>query len=293
LRHHKEFSEFIQLDQNDEVCEIGSAHDFLAGLLMDRIPSLNYLSIEPDPTNPDSRIEHIKGYAEDHLDQIANKRVIIHSHVLEHVYHPREFMKTLSQGMSIDSVMYVSFPNIQELLHQKGTNALNFEHTYFLTPEVFQTIANASQLVVTRQKEFEKHSYFMELRRKSNDIEQRIPSDRQSTVLFDQLWDELEEFVRGTLVRLEAKQIPTYLFGSHVFSQALYAKGLNQVPLSGVLDNASNKQGSRLYGTPLATYSPEVIRDMANVRVILRASHYQDEIREQLLALNDNVEIIE
>lgn len=293
IRHHTKFADFIKIEHNDKVCEIGSAHDYLAGILLDENPNLDFLSVEPDSTKPDPRISHIKGYAEQYLSEIAAKRVIIHSHVLEHVYSPRKFIESLASAMTRNSVMFVSFPNIEELLIQKGTNALNFEHSYFLTPEVFSRIVEGAGLRIVRQEKFEKHSYFVELQKFDNQASNDNFRSFQETGLFDDLWDDLEDFVEETLKRISTAEIPTYLFGSHIFSQALFTQGLHRARILGVLDNAQNKQGSRLYGTTLVTYSPEVIRKLAEVRVILRASHYQEEIREQLREINPKVEIIE
>lgn len=292
-RHHRSFANFILIQDNDAVCEIGSAHDHLAGILLDENPNLDYLSIEPDSTNPDPRVNHIKGFAEDYISEIATKRVTIHSHVLEHVYHPKKFMESLALAMRKDSVMFVSFPNIEELLIQKGVNALNFEHTYFLTPEVFTRVAEQAGLNIVRLEKFEKHSFFAELQKSDEDSSNEIIQNFQDTKPFDDLWMELDDFVQETLVKLSTKNIPTYLFGSHIFSQALFTQGLHQARILGVLDNAQNKQGSRLYGTNLVTYSPDVIKNLTEVRVILRASHYQNEIRAQLQEINPKVQIIE
>ena len=69
--------------------------------------------------------------------------------------------------------------------------------------------------------------------------------------------------------------------------------GLSQCDIEGVLDNATMKIGKRLYGTPYEVFHPEVIRNLSEVRVILKAASYQSEIKKQLIGLNGNVEIIE
>jgi hypothetical protein len=169
---------------------------------------------------------------------------------------------------------------------------LNFEHSYFLTPQVFEIIIESTGLNIVRHEKFEGHSYFFELQKfEVEQANKRV--DVQDTKLFDNLWSELDDFIKETLERIDSKEIPTFLFGSHVFSQALFTQGLHRAKLAGVLDNSRNKQGARLYGTELTTLSPEVIRNLEHVQVILRASHYQEEIRKQLLDINPNVEIIE
>ena len=60
-----------------------------------------------------------------------------------------------------------------------------------------------------------------------------------------------------------------------------------------MLDNALIKQGRRLYGTPYEVFQPETIKHLESVRVILKVANYQSEIREQLIQINTNVEIIE
>jgi hypothetical protein len=69
--------------------------------------------------------------------------------------------------------------------------------------------------------------------------------------------------------------------------------GLDECDIVGVLDNALGKKGKRLYGTPYEVFQPEIIKELKNVRVILKAANYQIEIKEQLVKINKNVEIIE
>jgi hypothetical protein len=92
---------------------------------------------------------------------------------------------------------------------------------------------------------------------------------------------------------LETSTSPIFLFGAHVFSQSLYAFGLNLQKITGILDNSQAKQGKRLYGTPLLVMNPAIISESHDPIVVLNASHYQNEIKKQLFELNPNVKIIE
>jgi hypothetical protein len=120
-----------------------------------------------------------------------------------------------------------------------------------------------------------------------------IPNIQIKNELFTSLWRSLAEFVVECNTKLENRNVPTFIFGAHVFSQGLIALGLNVESIEGILDNASEKQNNRLYGTELKVLNPNSIANMPSVRVILRATHYQEEIRSQLERINSAVEIIE
>ena len=110
---------------------------------------------------------------------------------------------------------------------------------------------------------------------------------------FNRLWDGLQEFVDSVLLEIEASSTPTYIFGAHIFSQALLSLGLNKIVIQGILDNSAAKQGKRLYGSKALTYAPDAIKDLPEVNVVLRVSHYQNEIKKQLQSINPRVRIIE
>lgn len=292
-RHHFAFSEFINLSAGDRICEIGSAHDYLASLILNKNSNVQYLSVEPDPTNMDPRVNHIKDFAENHLTEIAECNVIIHSHVLEHVYNPRSFLTHLASAMRENGRMYVSFPNIPELLAQFGVNGLNFEHTYFLSQRIFLKLINDAGLAITKTEKFENHSYFYELTKSKEINNGEVEVLNQEYEAFNRLWDGLQKFVDSTLLELRASSAPTYIFGAHIFSQALLSIGLNKINVKGILDNSSAKQGQRLYGSDALTYAPDAIKDLPEVNVVLRVSHYQNEIKRQLQSLNPRVKIFE
>ena len=83
-----------------------------------------------------------------------------------------------------------------------------------------------------------------------------------------------------------------YLFGAHVFSQTLLNFGIDESIIVSVLDNDIKKQGKRLYGTNLKIQSPEVLGDMNNPTVILRAGVYTEEIKTQILNINSTTQFV-
>ena len=74
-----------------------------------------------------------------------------------------------------------------------------------------------------------------------------------------------------------------FLFGAHIFSQYLIEFGLNINKINCILDNDSQKQGKRLYGSKLYVKSPKVLKEIDEPIIILKAGTYNDEIKEDIL----------
>jgi 2-polyprenyl-3-methyl-5-hydroxy-6-metoxy-1,4-benzoquinol methylase len=294
--HHKAFSDFILEDKPSNICEIGAAHGELAKNLLRAKPDLDYLIIEPSPVNIHKNVRVILGFAEDHLNEVYNYQNIVHSHVLEHLYSPTKFLSNLAVGMKEQSFMYMSIPNIQRLIETGGTNSLNFEHTYYLHPKQLQSLLQKLELQIEREFKYLDHSYFFKIKksRSSNGIDDKeIANIAEFAEQFRDMWKDLGEFTSIVNAQISKESIPTYIFGAHVFSQGLISLGLDTKQIIGILDNSQEKQGKRLYGSNLEVFDPKVIQGDLPVRVILKASHYQDEIRKQLQALNSNVQVME
>jgi hypothetical protein len=107
------------------------------------------------------------------------------------------------------------------------------------------------------------------------------------------MWSELKSFSQNTAAITSRKSADVYLYGAHVFTQALCHLGLDLNCIKGILDNDEKKQGKRLYGTRFSVMNPSVIRNSSNPVVVLQASHYQHEIKSQLVDINPLVQIIE
>jgi 2-polyprenyl-3-methyl-5-hydroxy-6-metoxy-1,4-benzoquinol methylase len=294
VRHHLEFAKFILKNEATEILEIGAAHGVLARNILETKPHIKYTIIEPSPSSIPSEVTLIQDYVENRLDLVAEAKVIVHSHLIEHLYEPAKFIENLGDLMPQNSLMYISFPNIEKLIQSGGTNSLNFEHTYYLYPSQIQYILEKNNFLIEEITSFEEHSYFIRCKKINNlSTDKEIPHLTKLIDGFDQMWDNLDFLVKKFNKISTKSENKIFLFGAHVFSQGLISLGLNLSHISGVIDNAPEKQGQRLYGTDLLVFSPEIVRDVKNCTVVLKASHYQEEIRSQLLTINPSVHIIE
>ncbi|EGO3179275.1 SAM-dependent methyltransferase, partial [Campylobacter lari] len=93
------------------------------------------------------------------------------------------------------------------------------------------------------------------------------------------------------LIKETVKEV--YLFGAHLFSQNLIYDGLDVSKIKYILDNDSNKQDKRLYGTSLYVKSPKILKNSDNALVILNAGVYNEEIKKDILEnINITIEVI-
>jgi 2-polyprenyl-3-methyl-5-hydroxy-6-metoxy-1,4-benzoquinol methylase len=295
LDHHDAFSVFVSKSSPKKILEIGAAHGYLATKIIEDFPNIEYTIVEPDSNLVDSRIKIVKGFIEDHFIELKNKDCIIHSHVLEHVYNPVEFINSISKNVNVGTNMFISFPNMNGLIKSGGLNSLNFEHTYLLDPKHAELFLVNSGFLILNKERYMEHSYFYQVV-KENDINPfplEYPNIESEAQEFQEMVSALKKFIVKSNQIIKTQPGPIYLFGAHIFSQSLIFLGIEIDRIYGILDNSFEKQNKRLYGTELKVYDPSVISTDTKPVVILNASHYQNEIRQQLLSLNPNVLIIE
>lgn len=185
--------------------------------------------------------------------------------------------------------MIFSVPNLEEQLRRKYTNALNFEHTYFITEPYINWLLHNNQFEIIEQQYFlEEHSIFYCCRKNLSLKKLPLPKNLYgyNKKLFQDYIRYYQDLVFQLNYQIEGCQEHIFLFGAHIFSQYLIAFGLHTEKIEWVLDNDDKKQGKRLYGTKLMVASPKVLHGLINPRVILKCGSYNDEIKTDIL---DNI----
>ena len=281
-----------------KILEIGGGSAKLAEKILSELDVERYVIIEPNPlpevmiNNP--MLEIVTDYfskesvPQDHYD------LILHSHVLEHVENPIQLIEDISTATSEDTLHVFVVPNLKEAFSRKYTNALNFEHTFFMTEEYIDAILNNESLEAVSKEYFIDHSIIY-TSRKSPEVlySQAMPNlfDEHYALLTDFIKYH-EDFIADTNKKIKNFKGEIFLFGAHIFSQYLIGFGLNIDKIDSVLDNSKNKIGKRLYGTNLQVRDPIVVKDK-DCAVILKVASYREEIMNQLIKINPNVVIIE
>jgi hypothetical protein len=292
-RHHAEFGAFVAGFAPRRVVEVGGSTGALARAYVAEHEVDAWTIVEPNPTfSPSPPVELVEAFVEQAGDTVAAADAVVHSHLLEHLYRPRDFLRTVRSQLGEGKMMMLSVPDIESLLaRHAGSNALNFEHTYsFGVPSLLWMLADAGfELEALRR--FGRHSIFVAAVAKGEPGHAGRPPEVGGGAAFPGVVASARADAATLTARAAAFDGPVYLFGGHVFSQFLISSGFPESLAAGVLDNDPRKQGRRLYGTDLEVQGPAAIAGAGHVAVIVRAAHYTAEISEQLRGITPTAEI--
>lgn len=296
--HHKAFANFIASNTvTKSAFEIGGAHGRLCREYM-QLKNIPWTILEPNPMPVQGcTARFIKGFFDENFVCSEAFNTVIHSHVLEHIYKPDEFMNHLSGFMRTGQKLVFSLPNMQAMLERKYTNCINFEHTVFLTePYIEYLLAKHGFNLTAKEYFMDDHSIFYSAVRDTEVKPVPLPQDlyEKNKKLYMDYVDYHKRLIADINQKMSETTQPIYLFGAHVFAQYLLEMGLNTAKIISLLDNDPKKQGRRLYGTKLNVASPKVLSDVENPIVILKAGVYNDEIKKDIIEnINNSTQFFE
>ncbi len=294
-QHYECFAEFLHSNmQGDSIVEIGGGNGNLYYKYHQKFNDVNqWCIVEP------SNIQPIEGVYADYERVFYNSsftlpgkyqgcKNIVHSHLMEHILDLDEFMETNRRILPSGGVMIFSIPNLKEEIRRKYSNALMFEHTYYLSEEYVDVLLKKYGFSI-KQKEYYRsdHSIFIAARRGEECIEYDTKAFEGMYSANKKLFMEYVSYYKDIIKKFneQLKQVDgkVYLFGAHVFSQFLIANGLDTSRIECVLDNDKLKQNKRLYGTGFMVRSPKILQKVSKPNVILKCGAYDDEIADDIL----------
>lgn len=288
--HHYEFSKFISKYSPKNVYEIGGGSGMLAKLYMES-ENIIWTILDPLSIKQDN-INVINEFFDENTVIDSDIDTIIFSHVLEHIYDPQIFFSHLGKLDTGKKIIF-SVPDILYGIANYFTNAMSFEHTYFCVDEYIKYWLSKNNFKLIEKTDFNNHSIFYAAEKVFNCDPYELPE------LYDKhkkLFKEYIEFHYNNIQYLNEKinntTCPIFLFGAHIFSQFLFALGLNKSKIICILDNSEEKQNKRLYGSNLEVKSPSILSDYQEPVVILQAGRYTNEIKEGILQKNNNTKFI-
>ena len=291
--HHEEFANFISKYEPQNILEIGGLHGILAKKYLS-LKEANWTIIEPNPTIEETdRIKVIKGFFDNNFTSSEKFDAVLHSHVLEHIYDPDEFINHKSSFMNIGDLLLFSIPNLETMLQNKYNNCINFEHTIYFTEPYIEYFLNKYNFELVEKQYFRNdHSIFYCAKKVDNISSFTLPEElynKNKSTFIDYINHHSEDIIKINNI-INNTNLPVYLFGAHIFSQYLISFGLNTSKIVCILDNDIKKENKRLYGTSLISKSPKILKDIPEAIVILRAAGYNDEIKNDILTnINSNI----
>lgn len=287
--HHRQFAEFILTKSNgNSFFEVGGAEGVLASHLCTARPNAEYTCLDLcKPALPLKGVTHIAGNCETYLynDRSAN---IIASHVFEHLYQPEEFVKRL-ESARVNSI-FLSIPNMKAWLDTNVLSFLHREHTFYCNRYYLESVFNRHGYTLQSYTPFKGHSEFFHFTfdGKNNVVAPTNPGG---------LVQKFRTYLARREERLQRIQVsgPTYIFPAGHYGQLVYMSIAQKgCEILGFLDNDPSKIGHRMYGTPHFVESPIILCTRTEpCTVLLVASVYAAEIREQLQKLCPNIDIVD
>lgn len=303
--HHTKFADFIyeNIGSNGtgNIIEIGGGNGILNSIFIKKYDAGNYIIVEPSSVKPveGCNAKYIRkawGVGTIEAENFPKTACLVHSHVLEHLYDINNFMLQCERLLSAGQKMIFSVPNLKETLRRQYTNALNFEHTYFISEDYIEEILNRHAFrIFNKQYYKEDHSIFYaaekgDVRNRNSSIDFKFLYE-QNKKIFKGFIENHQKLIHDFNKRMEKADSNIYLFGAHIFSQYLINFGLDVSKIQCVLDNDAMKQGKRLYGTELTVKSPEILREETKPIVILRTANYAEEIKQDIIK-NINPDVV-
>lgn len=286
-KHHTSFCKFIEKYKHKKIIEIGGANGILANKFHKNNKKTNWIIIDPN-SKPlkNCKAKFINKFYDENIKLDYNNSTIVHSHTLEHIYDPLKFMSLISKKINKNRLIF-SVPNIKEMVLRKYTNAINFEHTYFLTEEFTKYFLDLFNFEIESKKYFlNDHSIFYSVKKKSKKNKRKIKIKnyyKENKKIFNNFIKYNEKIVDDLNTKIKKCKGNVFLFGAHIFSQYLLCIGLSKKKIKYILDNDTSKQSKRLYGTSLFVKSPKILAKENNPTVILKAGVYNSEIRKDIL----------
>lgn len=292
-RHHEELASFLLKFDKKDVLEIGGYSGILAKNCLSVNPDINWTIIDPHVEKMHERINIINAFFDDNYTDTTEYDLIVHSHLIEHIIDINSFLSNCHKRLNENGYMIFSLPNFDLFLEKRITNCLHFEHTFHID-EYFLSMM------------FKKHgfslidkTYFLDGYNVFYCVQKTTPEEvifqeskyNHYKQAYSDYFKDIKKFIeRFNNTDYSNKNI--FMFGGHVTSQFLISLGLDQSKIKCLLDNDPNKQGKRLYGTSLKIESPSILKDIENPLLILKNSFFDEEIKNQVESINNQVKII-
>jgi hypothetical protein len=299
MMHNKDFSDYILKHGHDKILEIGGGSLNIANIIAINKKIKKY-KIYDIHCNKSGSIPEIIEFNESFFDlnedtmNVGTFNTIILSHTFEHLYDPVSHLIKFHDILPFGGKLIISVPNIENGIIDKFTNALNFEHSFYVEEDNLNYMIKKCGFKLINITHFSKHNIFAVYEKAKGYLSIALPKNyEKNEQIFCDFVDHHKKNLNYLNEQIEKnKDCDKYLFGSHIFSQFLISFGLNVKNFKGILDDDTSKQKHRLYGTELTTYESEVIKDLNKPFVILQAGIYSKEIADKLLKINSNTIII-
>lgn len=292
IKHNECLVNFIEKNsffKKGDVIEIGGGGGKLAKNILHQMPNLKSykildISIQHIERNKD--IEYIEGNCEEYDFKNATVDTIIMSHVFEHLYEPRKFLKNITNS-KIEEV-FISIPDMENLTKNGDINNLHIQHTFYIDTNFISWLFREYNFELKNVFNYDNNSVFYHFVKNAT-LKKKTIGDVKNV----QIIETLKNFY--LTVKENIKKInfiePFFICPSGFYGKIIYHYLENNTKknIIGFLDSDKSKINSRLSGTNSLIFDKEYIKSYKNVNVLLIAEKYNKEIAEELLSYNNSI----
>lgn len=295
-QYYADFVNYLKEKSPKSILEIGGGAGALAEKFIESTEDTKWTIVEPNPLYKETeKIKVISSFFDENFKCGGKFDAVVFSQVMEHAYDPNKFLSSVSGFLNKGEKLIFAYPNLKVWLENKFTNAINFEHTFFLTDYFVDYLLKKHGFKINDKTFYKDHSIFY-VAEKAYTSEDN-PKFENKYDEYKKIFNNFVEYHKELIDNLNKKVAEfdgeIYMFGAHIFAQFLFKFGLNTDKISFLLDNSPLKQEKRLYGTELFVKSPKILKDKGRVAIILKVGIYRDEILKQLKEINSDIVIFE
>jgi predicted SAM-dependent methyltransferase len=304
--HNLAFANFIKQSKPDIVLEIGSPSATVYKKIQNEKWLKKWYSIEPNPCKIDdtnNKYKTIIGFVDDQFSfdkfKIEKAKTIVMSHVFEHLYNPFQILNSLYNQLPESGSIIISIPNMHYISKENlmPPSGLHFEHSYYIDLKNAEFLFKNAGFEIEKSEFFENHSIFIKANKLKIKIKVDIDNELKKTnaeniknfnntiIKYKKIIDE----INSKMILLENN---IFIYGSHFPAQLLKSLNLNLNKIVGCLDQSKTKIGKTLYGTNWTVYHPNILENKENVSVICHMGPYTNEIKENLLKINNKIKFL-
>ena len=214
---------------NPKILEIGGGALLLASKILEDNNIKSYDVYEKNFSKKftnDNRLKLIDEYFSEKTKLTYSPDIVIHSHVLEHVWNPVEFIQVIKKTKCKYHCFIV--PNLQVTFEKKYTNSQNFEHNFFIIEHYIDIILHNNNFEIIDKEYYLDHSIiYITKYNEEPVIPISFPNlyDKNKNLVLD-FKEYHEKIVSSFNNKIEKYDGEIYLFGGHIFSQFLIMFGL-------------------------------------------------------------------
>ena len=308
--HYELFSTFIldHISDTNHILEIGGSYGRLAKIIsetkeigQDRIESYRIMEVVSEQYPPIPNIEYISGNCETFDYRSFPIDTMIMSHVFEHLYEPRTFLKKIRDA-NIQHI-FLSNPDMENLAKTGDINNLNILHTYYIDTRYLTYLFNEYGYVLKNTSNYENNSVFYHFMLDSRpDVRSIVPYKNPELPDYTlNFYRNLQSSIHNIQISTPFFICPSGFYGKFVYN---YLHENTRRFVLGFLDSDPMKIGKRLSGTPCQIYpkntiqshdddvlrdgnEPDQLSDRKDVLIV--SEKHKKELMDELYLINANI----